>query len=116
MWYYGTSPFHRTIYLYTSELYPTSLRTVGVGVSSMCGRVGAILSPYVALLGAYVHWAPMVAFGSAATACGFLVLLLPETLGKELPETVEDAINFDRAVADEGDREETENDLAPLLT
>ncbi len=39
-----------TIYLYTSELYPTSLRTAGVGFSSTVGRVGAIISPYVALL------------------------------------------------------------------
>ncbi len=78
-----------TIYLYTSELYPTSLRTGGLGFSSTCGRVGAVLSPYVAMLSKVRHWLPLVVFGGAAILSGLLALLLPETLGRDLPETVQ---------------------------
>ncbi|WP_327666358.1 MFS transporter [Streptomyces sp. NBC_00498] len=32
-------------YVYTSELYPTAIRTTGMGAASAVGRCGAILSP-----------------------------------------------------------------------
>jgi hypothetical protein len=31
------------IYLYSTELFPTNLRTTGLGICSMIGRLGAIL-------------------------------------------------------------------------
>ena len=37
----------QVLYLYTSELYPTCVRTQGLGVTSMVGRCGAIASPFV---------------------------------------------------------------------
>eukprot|EP00095_Tigriopus_kingsejongensis_P003154 snap_masked-scaffold791_size96783-processed-gene-0.6 protein:Tk03154 transcript:snap_masked-scaffold791_size96783-processed-gene-0.6-mRNA-1 annotation:"organic cation" len=85
-----------TIYLFTSELYPTTLRTLGVGFSSMCGRIGAILSPEVAALSHVAHWLPMVIFGTNAIVSGIVINFLPETLGRELPETVSDALNLSR--------------------
>ena len=45
---FGATAAFGTTYLYTSELFPTRVRNVCVGLSSMCGRVGAMLSPYVA--------------------------------------------------------------------
>jgi putative MFS transporter len=33
------------VYAYTSEVFPTSIRTTGTGVASAVGRVGAIVSP-----------------------------------------------------------------------
>ena len=35
---FGVSCGFGTIYLYTSELFPTTLRNLGVGMSSMIGR------------------------------------------------------------------------------
>lgn len=35
-------------YVYTPEVYPTSLRAVGVGACSAMARLGAMVTPYVA--------------------------------------------------------------------
>lgn len=35
-------------YVYTPEVYPTSLRSVGVGGCSALARLGAMATPYVA--------------------------------------------------------------------
>ena len=39
------------VYVYSAEVFPTVLRTTGVGSSSMFARVGSIIAPYV---GTYV--------------------------------------------------------------
>ncbi|XP_069189978.1 organic cation transporter protein isoform X2 [Procambarus clarkii] len=82
---------YQVIYLYSCELYPTSLRTRGLGVSSMIGRVGSIISPFINdLLGMY-HWAiPSTIFGLLSVAAGLLTCILPETNRKALPDTIED--------------------------
>ena len=37
---------------------------------------------------------PLTLFGVVTFVAGLLTLILPETLGKKLPETIEDAENF----------------------
>ena len=90
----GITATFGAIYIYTTELLPTSVRTAALGTSSMCGRMGAILSPYIASLKVYGLWIPLTIFGVNALLSGCLILLLPETLGKDLPETIKDAINL----------------------
>lgn len=34
------------IYLYSTELFPTNVRTTGLGICSMIGRLGAILGTF----------------------------------------------------------------------
>lgn len=81
-----------TIYLYTSELYPTSLRTKGVGFSSMCSRISSILAPQISHLSHTAEWLPMAIFGVCGITSGLLCLLLPETLGREMPQSIADAL------------------------
>lgn len=78
-------------YVYTSEMLPTLIRSGGVGAASTCARFGALLAPFVPLLGNYLHYLPMLLFGIVAITAGLLGLKLPETLGIKLPETVLDA-------------------------
>eukprot|EP00090_Calanus_glacialis_P002153 TRINITY_DN11616_c0_g1_i1.p1 TRINITY_DN11616_c0_g1~~TRINITY_DN11616_c0_g1_i1.p1 ORF type:complete len:562 (-),score=152.76 TRINITY_DN11616_c0_g1_i1:66-1751(-) len=90
---FGATAGFGTTYLYTSELFPTRVRNACVGLSSMMGRVGAIVSPYVARLGLLtgIEWLPMAVFAAAALVSGSLTLLLPETKGKALPRTMMEA-------------------------
>ncbi|KAK7071333.1 hypothetical protein SK128_003957 [Halocaridina rubra] len=84
------------IYVLTAEIFPTVVRNVGVGSSSMVARIGGALAPYINLLGDAWKPLPLLIFGSLAFAAGILSLLLPETLGRRLPETIEDGENFGR--------------------
>ncbi|XP_077364407.1 solute carrier family 22 member 13-like isoform X2 [Festucalex cinctus] len=74
------------VYVYTAELYPTTLRQSGVGLNSVCARVGGILAPLIRLLGAYHHAIPMLVYGIIPASAGGLCLLLPETLNAELED------------------------------
>ena len=44
--------------------------------------------------GDYVWWVPNSLIGLLAVAAGFVTLLLPETRGKTLPDTIEEAELF----------------------
>ena len=93
---FGATAGFGTTYLYTGELFPTQVRSLCVGVSSMVGRLGAIISPYIAELGLLtgISWLPMAVFAGTSLLSGLLTLLLPETRNKTLPTTVEEAENI----------------------
>ncbi|XP_064636407.1 organic cation transporter protein-like isoform X2 [Lineus longissimus] len=78
------------IYLFAAEVFPTCVRNVGMGIASMSARIGGILAPFVLLIGEYSAPVPLILFGVLSIIGGLTSLLLPETLGRPLPETVED--------------------------
>ncbi|XP_023935690.1 organic cation transporter protein-like [Bicyclus anynana] len=80
-----------SIYIYTSELYPTTLRHSLVAVCSMAGRIGQVVAPQTPLLMAYMESLPYLLFGIMAGGSGLLMLLTPETLNMRLPDTVRQA-------------------------
>ncbi|XP_061473047.1 organic cation/carnitine transporter 2-like isoform X2 [Rhineura floridana] len=47
---FGITSSFSMVYVYTAELYPTVVRNMGVGASSMASRFGSILSPYFVYL------------------------------------------------------------------
>ncbi|XP_072014083.1 organic cation transporter protein-like [Amphiura filiformis] len=91
---FGLSAAFSIIYIYSAELFPTVVRSIGMGVSSMSARVSGVLSPIILLLGDYWQPLPLVVFGSSSVIAGLLILLLPETLKENLPETLQDGEAF----------------------
>ncbi|XP_058037750.1 solute carrier family 22 member 13-like [Ahaetulla prasina] len=92
-----------TSYVYSAELFPTIIRQSGLGLCQMTARVAGIISPLVGLLGKYNTSLPVAVFGSAAALGGVFSLLLPETLGKELPDCVDDLTHKRRKSKDTND-------------
>lgn len=83
-----------TVYVFTTEQFPTPVRNVGLGASSMMARFGGILAPYINVLSDIWKPFPLIIFGAFAFIGGLLSLYLPETLNKKLPETIEEGERF----------------------
>lgn len=79
------------IYLYTCELYPTIIRSLAVGSGSMMCRVGSVVAPFCVYLAEVWVYLPQLIVGILAFIIGVLTLLLPETLGRPLTTTLEEA-------------------------
>ncbi|XP_041808727.1 solute carrier family 22 member 4-like [Chelmon rostratus] len=85
---FGVTAAFCVVYTVTSELFPTVIRNTAMGCCSMAARVGTILSPFIIYLGQYYKALPYILMGSLAISGAFLCLLLPESYGKVLPETL----------------------------
>uniref|UniRef100_UPI00398E9096 organic cation/carnitine transporter 2-like n=1 Tax=Pristiophorus japonicus TaxID=55135 RepID=UPI00398E9096 len=86
---FGTTCAFSMVYVHTAELYPTAVRNMGVGVSSMAGRLGSIISPYIFYLGIHHQFLPFILMGTLAVVSAILVLFLPETVNIPLPESID---------------------------
>ncbi|XP_078338578.1 synaptic vesicle 2-related protein-like isoform X5 [Crassostrea virginica] len=78
------------VYIYTAEVYPTTIRTLGIGVASAWARVGAMLTPFVAqvLLDKSLTAAVWV-YGLLGLLASLCAILLPiETKGRVLPQSI----------------------------
>jgi len=76
------------LYPCTSEIYPTPIRNIGLGSGSAMARVGSLLAPYVMLIGIR---GGVALYGCLCLVSGLLILTLPDTRDRPLPQTVEDA-------------------------
>jgi len=76
---------------YTAELFPTDLRGDAFGwANHLLGRIAVVLSPIgVGLAAPFLGWGKAVSLTviGPALALVLLLLLLPETRGRELEET-----------------------------
>ncbi|XP_046670812.1 LOW QUALITY PROTEIN: organic cation transporter protein-like [Homalodisca vitripennis] len=84
-----------TAYLYSGELFPTVVRNSGIGSCSMCARIGSMVAPFAASLGTYNSALSPLTFGTVPLVAAILTaLLLPETKGCQLPQTLEEGELF----------------------
>ncbi|XP_067667584.1 organic cation transporter-like protein [Haliotis asinina] len=86
----GNSACFASMFSYVPELYPTNIRTVGLGGGSTAARIGAAISPFTSMVASAIPWLPGTIFGVGCLIIAGLVMILPESQGRELPETVEE--------------------------
>lgn len=90
----GSNLAFPAIYLYTGEIFPTVVRNIGMGTTSMAARAGTMVAPFIASLSQTSHVLSPIIFGAAMIIGAVLMLFLPDTHGILLPETLEDGENF----------------------
>eukprot|EP00931_Biecheleriopsis_adriatica_P078099 TRINITY_DN51566_c0_g1_i1.p1 TRINITY_DN51566_c0_g1~~TRINITY_DN51566_c0_g1_i1.p1 ORF type:complete len:541 (+),score=49.46 TRINITY_DN51566_c0_g1_i1:217-1623(+) len=78
------------VYVWGSELFPTSIRGRVMSLMSVAARLGAVLAPFVVELGRTDPHLALFIFAVPCVMTGGLDLLLPETRGKKLLNVFED--------------------------
>lgn len=107
---FGLAGVFSIIFVYSSELYPTVIRNIGMGSCAFWARLGGVVAPQILVLGDFTHKSvSVIAFGAIALVASLLVLLLPETHRKKLPDTIEDAESLD--AYKDGDRSSEEESV-----
>ncbi|KAJ8921692.1 hypothetical protein NQ315_010602 [Exocentrus adspersus] len=82
------------IYNYSAELFPTVIRNSAMGLGAMCARTSGALTPLITLLDSFDPKMPAIIFAVIALISGLLVMFLPETLHKSMPQTIQDGEEF----------------------
>ena len=79
--------------IYTSELYPTTMRSTGVGLSVSIARLGGVWAPQINVLSSTLGSIsiPFIIFSIAGCLASFFAMFLPETLNKPLPQNLKEA-------------------------
>uniref|UniRef100_A0A1I8AEA2 MFS domain-containing protein n=1 Tax=Steinernema glaseri TaxID=37863 RepID=A0A1I8AEA2_9BILA len=76
------------IFVYGSEVFPTSIRNLCIGICAVVSKIGGNLAPHVRALEVIVPSLPTIFFASLAFVAGALTLLLPETRNRPLPASI----------------------------
>jgi OCT family organic cation transporter-like MFS transporter 4/5 len=82
------------VYMLSSELFPTNLRNQSLATSSTIARVFGLVCPYVANLSVYWKPLPMLVLGIPALVATLLVMMLPDTTEKGLPQNMVQGIEL----------------------
>ena len=89
-----TSVAATVIYLFTVELFPTTIRSTGYACCNIIARFAMIFLPTVMGSGGTIVWLPAALMGIVSVAGAMSTLLLPDTKGIDLLETLDDAEEF----------------------
>uniref|UniRef100_A0A8C9P8A5 Solute carrier family 22 member 31 n=1 Tax=Spermophilus dauricus TaxID=99837 RepID=A0A8C9P8A5_SPEDA len=83
--------------LFAAEAFPTVIRGAGLGLVLGAGFLGRAAAPLTDIRGRHGFFLQDVVFTSLAILILLCVLLLPETHGRELPQSLEDADHLHRS-------------------
>ena len=61
---FGIAGTFNIVFIHASELYPTPVRSIGVGIANAAGRFGGTLAPIVNAAAGNMSYLPMVIFGA----------------------------------------------------
>ncbi|KAM7538205.1 hypothetical protein Aperf_G00000068907 [Anoplocephala perfoliata] len=75
------------MYIYVPELFPSSIRTQGLGTAAGIGRVGSMLCTFLNELDTQIgHAVPVIIYGTVLILEVLLTCLLPDTHGENLAD------------------------------
>ncbi|XP_065069180.1 solute carrier family 22 member 15-like isoform X3 [Rhopilema esculentum] len=81
------------IYTWSLELYPTTIRGVGMGYLQIAARIGSALAPWIAKQLKVVNESlPFALMGGMSFISALFLLVLPETVNEKTRETIEDQL------------------------
>ncbi|XP_070420745.1 solute carrier family 22 member 20 [Equus przewalskii] len=100
------------VYLFTGELYPTEIRQMGMGFTSVNARLGGLAAPLVTMLGEFGTVLPPVGFGATSILAGLAVCFLAETRNMPLVETIEAMERRVKAGLSRKDAEQKSEDIS----
>ena len=80
----GMAGTYNLLYIYTTELFPTVVRNTALGFTTQTAQMGAMLAPFVVVLGG---WLPFAVFAACGIMGGVFAFLLPETSNQPLYDT-----------------------------
>ncbi|XP_033637301.1 organic cation transporter protein-like [Asterias rubens] len=84
-------------FVYGAEIFPTTIRNGAFGFCSFAARIGGILAPFVLYLKDVSPFIPLNIFGALSLIAAVIVLVLPETHKRALPETLTDGEELARS-------------------
>ncbi|XP_063844711.1 solute carrier family 22 member 3-like [Scylla paramamosain] len=85
------SACYQTMYLYVNEIFPTTIRSRGIGIANSVGTVGSTLAPLVIdPLVQTVWWGAAMVMMISGISVAVIMCLLPETNNVALPDTLQD--------------------------
>ena len=75
------------MYILSTEIYPTIIRAKGLGLNTLCARIGSLLVPVLAdcIKPSNIN---MIIFSIVCFISVFLAIFIPETLNKELEDEI----------------------------
>ncbi|CAN1239462.1 Organic cation/carnitine transporter 4, partial [Linum grandiflorum] len=82
---FGMAGTYNLLFIYAAELFPTVVRNAALGCATQASQFGAILAPFVVVMGGS---APFAVFAVCGLVGGSLAFLLPETLNQPLYDTM----------------------------
>ncbi|XP_071085687.1 solute carrier family 22 member 15-like [Haliotis cracherodii] len=76
------------VQLWSSETYPTVTRNLGYGAANTTARIGGMVAPFIFAMAGDDVLVPFVIVGSTMAVCGVLCLILKETKGQPLADSI----------------------------
>ncbi|CAD5116974.1 DgyrCDS5811 [Dimorphilus gyrociliatus] len=93
----GVTAAYCVILVYIQEIYPTFMRASGIGFTAGLGNIGTVMAP-IAILSSKLEfdkfYIPIIVFGCVSFMAALATLLLPETLGRVLPTTINEVLHM----------------------
>ncbi|KAI3443315.1 MFS domain-containing protein [Psidium guajava] len=96
--FFCTCMAYNVLVIYTIELFPTSVRNSATSMMRQAITLGVLFDPTLISAGKEIPHLTYSVFGIAIIFCGLVVLLLPETRGTTLPDTMDEQEQRDFAL------------------